>query len=40
MSAEQKGEIERLVREIVEQNYRYYVLDAPVLTDAEYDRFY
>ncbi|MDH3871049.1 MAG: NAD-dependent DNA ligase LigA [Gammaproteobacteria bacterium] len=27
-----------LHRELHEHNYRYYVLDAPVITDAEYDR--
>ncbi|HTR45365.1 MAG TPA: NAD-dependent DNA ligase LigA, partial [Thermodesulfovibrionales bacterium] len=35
-----RKEIEQLVREINEHNYRYYVLDAPVIADAEYDRFY
>ncbi len=31
-------EIFRLVDEINEHNYRYYVLDAPVISDAEYDQ--
>lgn len=33
-------EIERLVKEINEHNYRYYVLDAPVISDSEYDRLF
>lgn len=33
-----KAEIERLRREINLHNYRYYVLDSPLVTDAEYDR--
>jgi len=32
------AEIERLREEINFHNYRYYVLDSPVVTDAEYDR--
>jgi DNA ligase (NAD+) len=35
-----KREIERLVKEINEHNYRYYVLDAPVISDEEYDRMF
>jgi DNA ligase (NAD+) len=35
-----KTEIKRLVTEINEHNYRYYVLDAPVVSDAEYDRMF
>jgi len=35
-----KREIEKLVKEINEHNYRYYVLDAPVISDAEYDRLF
>ncbi len=31
-------EIDRLRRELAEANYQYYVLDAPTLSDAEYDR--
>ncbi|HUB09923.1 MAG TPA: NAD-dependent DNA ligase LigA [Myxococcales bacterium] len=31
-------EIERLRRELHEANHRYYVLDAPTISDAEYDR--
>ena len=30
--------IETLRREIDEHNHRYYILDAPVVSDAEYDR--
>ncbi|MBF0559852.1 MAG: NAD-dependent DNA ligase LigA, partial [Nitrospirae bacterium] len=33
-------EIERLVRELNYHSYRYYVLDAPEISDAEYDRLY
>lgn len=33
-----KREIERLREEINFHNYRYYALDSPVVTDAEYDR--
>ncbi|MGB9822763.1 NAD-dependent DNA ligase LigA [Thermodesulfovibrio sp.] len=32
-----KKEIERLVKEINYHNYRYYVLDSPVISDEEYD---
>lgn len=35
-----KGEIEKLVKELNEHNYRYHVLDAPVVSDAEYDRLF
>ncbi|MEN2986176.1 MAG: NAD-dependent DNA ligase LigA [Thermodesulfovibrionaceae bacterium] len=34
---EVKKEIERLVKEINYHNYRYYVLDSPVISDEEYD---
>lgn len=34
---EAKEEIERLKEEINYHNYRYYVLDSPVTSDAEYD---
>ncbi len=37
ISSEIKKEIERLIREVNEHNYRYYVLDAPVISDEEYD---
>jgi DNA ligase (NAD+) len=33
-----RKEIERLRGEIDQHNYRYYVLDAPVVSDQEYDR--
>ncbi|MCR4287013.1 MAG: NAD-dependent DNA ligase LigA [Deltaproteobacteria bacterium] len=33
-----KEEIERLRSELNGHNYRYYVLDSPVVSDAEYDR--
>lgn len=35
-----KKEIERLVEELNYHSYRYYVLDAPVLADQEYDLLY
>lgn len=37
-SAPLQQELERLRREIHYHNYRYHVLDAPVISDAEYDR--
>lgn len=37
---EVKREIERLVKEINYHNYRYYVLDSPVISDEEYDRLF
>ncbi|MDD3651500.1 NAD-dependent DNA ligase LigA [Immundisolibacter sp.] len=36
--AEAKARIDALRREIAEHDYRYYVLDAPSIPDAEYDR--
>ncbi len=38
--ADAKKEIEKLAKEINEHNYRYYVLDAPVISDEEYDRLF
>jgi DNA ligase (NAD+) len=35
-----KKEIDKLVKEINEHNYRYYVLDAPVISDEEYDQIF
>ncbi len=35
-----RREMEELAREIREHDYRYYVLDDPVITDAEYDRLF
>jgi DNA ligase (NAD+) len=35
-----REEIERLVKELNYHSYRYYVLDAPVLADQEYDLLY
>ncbi len=35
-----KEEIERLREEINYHNYRYYVLDSPVISDAEYDALF
>ena len=40
ITADIKKEIEKLVKEINEHNYRYYVLDAPVIADEEYDRMF
>ncbi len=33
-----RQEVDRLRRELHEANHRYYVLDAPTISDAEYDR--
>jgi DNA ligase (NAD+) len=38
--ADIKQEIEKLIKEINEHNYRYYVLDAPVISDEEYDQLF
>ncbi len=38
--AESKKEIETLVKELNGHSYRYYVLDAPVISDAEYDKLF
>ena len=35
-----KKEIEKLIKELNEHNYRYYVLDAPIVSDADYDRLF
>lgn len=35
-----RSEIERLVAELNEHAYRYHVLDAPTISDAEYDKLY
>lgn len=40
ISDEIKREIERLVKEVNYHNYRYYVLDSPVISDEEYDRLF
>src|SRR5207253_10625556 len=32
--------VEELRKQLREANYRYYVLDAPTLSDAEYDRLF
>lgn len=39
-SDEIRREIERLVKELNDHNYRYYVLDAPLISDEEFDRLY
>lgn len=38
LTEEIKAEIKRLVDELNYHNYRYYVLDSPVISDEEYDR--
>ena len=38
MSERVRNRIEQLVRELNEHSYRYYVLDAPSVTDREFDR--
>ena len=42
MSADSKvkAEVERLRRELTLHNYRYYVLDDPLISDAEYDQLF
>lgn len=35
-----KNEIEKLVKGLNEHSYRYYVLDAPVISDEEYDNLF
>ncbi len=40
LSEDIKKEIESLVKEINYHNYRYYVLDSPVITDEQYDKLY
>src|SRR4030095_8691038 len=35
---EARRRAEELRRELADHNYRYYVLDSPVVSDAEYDR--
>ena len=35
-----KQEIEKLRKEIEYHNYRYYILDAPVIPDSEYDKLF
>jgi DNA ligase (NAD+) len=40
IAQEIRKEIEKLVGELTYHSYRYYVLDAPVISDAEYDRMY
>ena len=38
--ADVQREVERLRREIVHHNQRYYELDAPEISDAEYDALF
>jgi DNA ligase (NAD+) len=37
MSTDARGRIEQLRRSIEQHAYRYYTLDAPSISDAEYD---
>ena len=39
-SLQLKQEIEKLVKDLNYHSYRYHVLDAPVISDEEYDRLY
>lgn len=38
--ADMKEQMRRLVDQLNEHNYRYYVLDDPLISDGEYDRLY
>ncbi len=38
--ADIENEIEGLVKDLNYHSYRYYVLDSPVISDAEYDRLF
>jgi DNA ligase (NAD+) len=40
ISSDLRREVEQLRRQIEEHNYRYYVLDRPSISDAEYDRLF
>lgn len=40
MGEETRRRISRLRAEIEEHNYRYYVLDSPIISDREYDRLF
>lgn len=40
ISNEIKKHLETLRQQINEHNYRYYILDAPIISDAEYDRLF
>ena len=40
MGVDAAKEILALKKAIEDHNYRYYVLDAPSITDAEYDQLY
>ena len=35
-----KSEVDRLRHELTQHNYRYYVLDDPLISDAEYDKLF
>ena len=38
MSMDDRQLMEKLKKELNEHNYNYYVMDAPTITDFEYDR--
>ena len=40
MEAKNKEKITQLVKQLNEHNYRYYVLDEPLLSDADYDKLF
>ena len=40
VSSDVKQEIDKLVKKINEHSYHYYVLDAPVISDEEYDKLF
>lgn len=40
VSNHMKAEVERLRQQLTQHNYRYYVLDDPLVSDAEYDRLF
>jgi len=40
LPADRKNEIEKLVMDLNEHSRRYYVLDAPTISDAEYDKLF
>ena len=35
-----RQEVERLRQELTDHNHRYYVLDDPLISDAEYDQLF
>ena len=39
-SSQVRQELEQLRKELLQRSYEYYVLDAPVISDYEYDMLY